>query len=136
MAEVFTKYPELTDTTTESGSKVGLTHAEYEELTENIKKIAKFKKKQYKRLKKIHKEIRRFCIVKKSPISEKISVDGKASTHKETIPNKNEKREKTFLDKLGDAFLKALPSILIVVITAIFGQSDSKRFRSRKLCIT
>lgn len=150
MSEIFTKYPEPTDVISESDSKAGLTREEYETLTKNVKKLAMLHKKQCKQLKKFRKTLKR-CI-KKSPVGEEKSTDREISANKETFiseetvpPKENkgtkesEKKEKTFLDKLGDAVIKAFPSILRIVTTAVVNVilgRGLKWFGSRKACIT
>lgn len=114
MAEIFSQYPEITDVISESADKAG-------SQSDETKKIIKRLRKIHKQLKHQNKIMNQFC---KCHV-EKLSNDEGASVREGDKGSKTvEKKEKTFLEKLGDVFLKTLPKLLqtavTVTITAIF----------------
>ena len=129
MSEIFSNYPENLETVSEVAEDVKFKQDDIKKLIKKVAKICKEERKKRKILQKIYRQ------QKKCRMSEQDVDNGQeASTDKEDKSSKCEaddetknkqKKEKSFLNRLGDAFLKALPSIFRTIasaaVTAVFG---------------
>lgn len=129
MSEIFSNYPENLETVSEVAEDVKVKQDDIKKLIKKVAKICKEERKKRKILQKIYRQ------QKKCRMFEQDVDNGQeASTDKEDKSSKCEaddetknkqKKEKSFLNRLGDAFLKALPSIFRTItsaaVTAVFG---------------
>lgn len=92
MSELFAKYPELPEVASET-----TTTAEKSVWEKKFNKRLKRQNKLLKRLAELHKQ-----------------------QEQPTVEDTNTKKN-SFLNKVGDAFAKALPTILITIVTASIG---------------
>lgn len=129
MSEIFNSYSDISNTALESTDKAVSQSAIDAKALHRLKKVTKLLKKQNKYLWQI-------C---KNRAEEEHPIDEKWAVSKEDRSKTTGREEKAFFSKLGDVFLKALPSLLTTVasaiVTAIFGRGF-KRARTSKGAIT
>lgn len=123
MAEIFDNYPETLSNTLEFADKAQSQLTPNEKFAKNLKKVMKQLRKQNKLLKQFRKHRAMEELPREETPIEKLGNGSKTSV----------REENSFLSKLGDVFLKALPGILTTavtaIITALFGRGF-KRIRS------
>lgn len=136
MSEIFNNYPEDQETASEAVDDVKV---KQDDIKKMIKKIAKICKEERKMLKKIYRQQKKCRMTEQDMVNaQEASTDKKDKSSRceadDEVKNP-QKKEKTFFNKMGDAFLKALPSIFrtiaSVAVTAVFGFA-SKRFGARR----
>lgn len=136
MSEIFNNYPEDQETASEAVDDVKV---KQDDIKKMIKKIAKICKEERKMLKKIYRQQKKCRMTEQDMVNaQEASTDKKDKSSKceaDDEVKSSQKKEKTFFNKMGDAFLKALPSIFrtiaSVAVTAVFG-FVSKRFGARR----
>lgn len=88
--------------------------------SEDFEKLIKKMKKQKKSHKKLQKKIRKLTEeLSASAMSSEPEKDGANKFKKGSSTNASPQKEKTFLWKLGDAVVKAIPGILSTAVTVI-----------------
>lgn len=139
MASNFDVFSEIPNVDMESADRV-------KDKPEVSKKVLKRLKKLIKELHKQNKLFRQLCrrseltVAKEpateEPVVEEASTASKKNCHTNTTAPKT---EKSFLGKLGDAFLKAFPSILRTIATVavpLFFSCFSRRFGNVRKVVT
>lgn len=130
MSRVFTDYPLSSDSISGLDNKSEIQCDDIGQLIISIGKLCKEMKKQRKIIKRMCKHDK---IEKMSEQSAQENQHSSAEKNNKTTksgrnsnPDGDDKKEKTFFEKVGDAFLKALPSIFrtvaSVAATAILGR--------------
>lgn len=120
MANVFGDYPELKNTDSVVAKQIDEKGDERKKIVKQLKKMVKAVRKHNRLLKQFHEE----NLSAKRTINEEVSQDMEIEKEKVVV-----KKGKSFLEKVGDVFLKTLPSILRtvvpLVVSAVLGKGAS-----------
>ena len=139
MSEIFGNYPENLEADLEAANSAKIKHVDTKKLIKRVDKLCKETRKQRKMLQKIYQQGKKKIISAEEAVNtQEESTDENAESSKNKTDDgakDSQKKEKSFFNKMGEAFLKALPSIFrtiaSVAVTAVFG-FVSKRFGLRR----
>lgn len=139
MENTFKDFPDVAGVVVESTEKA-------EDKSEDTKRVVDCLSKIIKELHKQNKLFKQLCrrtmrTATKEPDAGEPAVEEQSTAHKENCRahTTGKKTEKSFLGKLGDAFLKALPSILrtvAAVAVPLFFSCISKRMGNYRRVVT
>lgn len=110
MANVFGDYPELKNTDSVVAKQIDEKVDERKKIVKQLKKMIKTIRKQNKLLNQLHEE----NLSAKRTVNEEVSQNIEMDKEKVVV-----KKGKSFLEKVGDIFLKTLPSILRTVVPLV-----------------
>lgn len=118
MANVFGDYPELKNIDSVAEKQIDEKMDERKKIVKQLKKMIKTIRKQNKLLSQLHEE----NLSAKRTVNEEVSQNIEMDKEKVVV-----KKGKSFLEKVGDIFLKTLPSILRtvvpLVVSAVLGKT-------------
>lgn len=120
MADKFNDFPEIPDIAAASQNMNENQSNNSKISSDNLKKLVRQMKKQRKAQMKLQKRIHKLS--KTLAVCNRVSEpekDGAKKFKKDSSTNASPQKEKTFLWKLGDAVVKAIPGILSTAVTVI-----------------
>ncbi len=129
MSEIFGSYPENMGTVSKSANDFDIRRKDIKKLIKSIRKLCKAEKRTRKILQQVHRQWKMEEMPEKNTINGQETCADKDGEERNAKKN-TQKEEKSFFNRIGDALLKALPSIFRTVTsiaaTIVFGFISQK----------